>query len=97
MKYLLSLLVTLIIVSTGLTAERPNIVLILADDWGYGSAGCYGADPALVKTPAVDRLAREGIRFTDANTPSSVCSPTRYGLLMGRSFQGSEGEPKRSR
>lgn len=65
-------------------SERPNIVLILADDWGYGSAGCYGADPALIKTPAVDRLAREGVRFTDANTPSSVCSPTRYGLLTGR-------------
>lgn len=64
--------------------EKPNIVLVLADDWGYGSAGCYGADSQLIKTPAVDRLAREGIRFTDANTPSSVCSPTRYGLLMGR-------------
>ncbi len=59
-------------------------MLILADDWGYGSAGCYGADPALVRTPAIDRLAREGVRFTDASAPSSVCSPTRYGLLMGR-------------
>lgn len=64
--------------------EKPNIVLILADDLGYGSVGCYGADPALVRTPAMDRLAREGIRFTDASTPASVCSPTRYGLLMGR-------------
>ena len=63
---------------------KPNIVLILADDLGYGSVGCYGADPALVRTPAIDRLAREGVRFTDASTPSSVCSPTRYGLLMGR-------------
>jgi arylsulfatase A-like enzyme len=62
----------------------PNILLILADDLGYGSVGCYGADPALVRTPTIDRLAREGVRFTDANTPSSVCSPTRYGLLMGR-------------
>jgi len=64
--------------------EKPNIVLILADDLGYGSVGFYGADPALVRTPAMDRLAREGIRFTDASTPASVCSPTRYGLLMGR-------------
>jgi arylsulfatase A len=63
---------------------QPNIVLILADDLGYGSVGCYGADPALVRTPAIDRLAREGVCFTDASTPSSVCSPTRYGILMGR-------------
>ncbi len=64
--------------------KRPNVILILADDLGYGSVGCYGADPALVRTPAIDRLALEGVRFTDASTPSSICSPTRYGLLMGR-------------
>ncbi len=62
----------------------PNIVVILADDYGYGSAGCYGANPALVKTPNIDRLAAEGRRFTDANTTSSVCSPTRYALMTGR-------------
>jgi arylsulfatase A-like enzyme len=64
--------------------RQPNIVIILADDYGYGSAGCYGANPALVKTPNIDRLAAEGRRFTDANTTSSVCSPTRYSLLTGR-------------
>lgn len=64
--------------------DRPNIVLVLADDLGVGSVGCYGADPALVRTPAIDRLAEEGVRCLDASTPSSVCSPTRYGLLMGR-------------
>ncbi len=64
--------------------ERPNIVLILSDDYGYGSATCYGADPALIRTPHIDRLAREGRRFTDACTPSSVCSPTRYSVLTGR-------------
>lgn len=64
--------------------SRPNVVIILADDLGYGSVNCYGADPKLVRTPAIDRLAAEGIRFTDASTPSSVCSPTRYGLLTGR-------------
>lgn len=66
------------------TPCRPNIVLILADDFGYGSLGCYGADPKLVQTPHLDRLAREGRRFTDGNTTSSVCSPTRYSLLTGR-------------
>jgi arylsulfatase A-like enzyme len=62
----------------------PNIVVILSDDYGYGSAGAYGADPALVRTPNLDRLAREGRRFTDAYTPSSVCTPTRYALMTGR-------------
>jgi arylsulfatase A-like enzyme len=65
-------------------AEKPNIVFIMADDLGYGSVGCYGADTELVQTPAIDRLASEGVKFTDASTPSSICSPTRYGVLMGR-------------
>lgn len=61
--------------------EKPNIIVILTDDLGYGSVGAYGATK--VKTPNMDRIAAEGIRFTDANTPSSVCMPTRYSLLMG--------------
>ncbi len=65
-------------------AARPNIVVILADDLGWGSLSCYGAPTSLVRTPNCDRLAHEGIRFTDANTASSVCSPTRYALLTGR-------------
>lgn len=63
---------------------RPNVVVILADDLGWGSVGCYGADPSLVQTPNIDRLAKEGRRFTDGNTTSSVCSPTRYALMTGR-------------
>ena len=66
------------------SSNRPNVVIILADDLGWGSVGCYGADAKLVRTPHIDRLAKEGRRFTDANTPSSVCSPTRYALLTGR-------------
>lgn len=66
-------------------AERkPNILVILSDDYGWGSANCYGADPALIRTPNIDRLAKEGRRFTDALTTSSVCSPTRYSVLTGR-------------
>ena len=65
-------------------AKKPNIVFIMADDLGYGSVGCYGADSKLVRTPAIDSLADQGLRFTDASTPSSICSPTRYGTLMGR-------------
>ena len=80
MRTLFLLLLTL----TASAAERPNIVVILSDDYGYASAGCYGADPKLIRTPAIDRLAAEGRRFTDGNTTSSVCSPTRYSLLTGR-------------
>jgi len=64
--------------------SNPNIVIILADDLGYGSAGVYGANQNVVRTPSIDRLAKEGRCFTNAYTPSSVCSPTRYGLLTGR-------------
>lgn len=77
-------LLCLLFALTAVAAEHPNIVVILADDYGYGSAGCYGADPKLIRTPAIDRLAAEGRRFTDGNTTSSVCSPTRYSLLTGR-------------
>ena len=64
-------------------ADQPNILLILADDLGYGDVGCYNAQ-SKVSTPHLDRLAREGIRFTDAHSPSTVCTPTRYSLLTGR-------------
>jgi arylsulfatase A len=63
---------------------KPNIVVILADDLGYGSLNSYGAYRDRVQTPRIDRLAEEGVRFTEAYAPSSVCSPTRYGILMGR-------------
>jgi arylsulfatase A-like enzyme len=64
-------------------ARLPNIVLILADDLGYGDLGCYNPK-SRIPTPSLDRLAAEGIRFTDAHTPSAVCTPARYGLLTGR-------------
>jgi arylsulfatase A len=60
----------------------PNIVLILADDLGYGDLSCYGNKQ--VATPRIDSLARDGIRFTDAHTTSGVCTPSRYSLLTGR-------------
>ena len=81
MRFLLPLI---LLISTSLAADRPNVVVILSDDFGWGSAGCYGADPALVQTPNIDRIAKEGRRFTDGNTTSSVCSPTRYAMLTGR-------------
>ncbi len=63
--------------------SRPNIVVILADDLGYGDIQCCNAD-GKIPTPHMDRLAANGMLFTDANTPSGVCSPTRYGLITGR-------------
>lgn len=63
--------------------SKPNVVYILADDLGYGDVGCY--NPASkIPTPNIDRLAKQGMRFTDAHSPSAVCTPTRYGLLTGR-------------
>ena len=61
--------------------RRPNVVLIYADDLGYGDVGCYGATK--VKTPNIDRLAAQGVRFTNAHSPSATCTPSRYALLTG--------------
>jgi arylsulfatase A-like enzyme len=61
----------------------PNIVFILADDLGYGDISCLNPD-GKIPTPQVDRLAREGMRFTDAHATSAVCTPSRYGILTGR-------------
>ncbi len=64
-------------------AGHPNIVYILADDFGFGDASCYNAE-SKIPTPHIDRIAAEGMRFTDAHSPSAVCTPTRYGILTGR-------------
>jgi arylsulfatase A-like enzyme len=65
------------------TAEdKPNVVVIFADDLGYGDLSCYGATK--LKTPNIDRLANEGRRFTDAHSASAVCTPSRYALITGR-------------
>ena len=66
------------------SADRPpNIVLILADDLGYGDVGCYNPE-SKIPTPNLDRLATQGMRFTDAHSPCTVCTPTRYSLLTGQ-------------
>ena len=67
----------------GERGKRPNIVFIMADDMGYGDVGCYNAE-SKIPTPNMDKLAEEGMRFTDAHSPSAVCTPTRYGVLTGR-------------
>ena len=62
-------------------STKPNILLIVADDLGYRDTGCYGATQ--IKTPRIDRLAGEGVRFTDAHSVSGVCNPSRYSILSG--------------
>ncbi len=69
--------------SAAATAVSPSIVVLLADDMGFGDPGCFNPGSKAL-TPRIDRLAREGRRFTDAHSPSSVCSPSRYALLTGR-------------
>lgn len=63
------------------TSRKPNIILIYTDDLGYGDIGCYGATQ--VKTPNIDRLAAQGVRFTNGHSPSATCTPSRYAMLTG--------------
>ncbi|MBI2498096.1 MAG: sulfatase-like hydrolase/transferase, partial [Opitutae bacterium] len=62
-------------------APPPNIVLIYADDLGYGDVSCYGATK--IKTPNIDRIAAQGLRFTNGHAAAATCTPSRYALLTG--------------
>jgi arylsulfatase A-like enzyme len=64
-------------------SERPNIIFILSDDLGYGDVGCYNPE-SKIPTPNLDKMAKDGIMFTDAHSPATVCTPSRYSLLTGR-------------
>ena len=84
MKILAILFSVIACFANGLRAgELPNIVYILADDLGYGDLGCYNKS-SKIPTPRLDQFATQGMRFIDAHSPSSVCTPTRYALLTGR-------------
>ncbi|MCA9126669.1 MAG: arylsulfatase [Planctomycetales bacterium] len=80
-----ALLVQYVVASVNPACEAapPNIVIVLADDLGYGDVQTLNAD-STIPTPNLDRLAKQGLTFTDAHSPSAVCTPTRYGLLTGR-------------
>ena len=84
MKKLLSLL----LVSASYAAEKPNIVFILADDLGYGEVGAYGQTK--IKTPNLDQLAKDGLKFTHHYTGAPVCAPARCVLLTGRHLGNAE-------
>ena len=82
--YVLPALLTL-----GALARKPNVIVIMADDLGYGDLGCYGAKPKNLKPPHIDRLAREGLKFTSGYCSASTCTPTRYSFLTGTyAFRG---------
>ncbi|MFP6901552.1 MAG: arylsulfatase, partial [Opitutales bacterium] len=73
----------LLIAASASAAERPNVILIYTDDQGYGDASCLNPESKF-STPNLDRLAREGMTFTDGHCSDTVCTPSRYGLLTGR-------------
>jgi RHS repeat-associated protein len=83
LKSLLAWLVLCCVLHAGHAAGKPNIVFILADDIGYGDPGCYNPK-SKIATPNIDRLAREGLRFTNAHAPGPLCHPSRYRLMTGR-------------
>ncbi|MEJ6636719.1 MAG: sulfatase-like hydrolase/transferase, partial [Akkermansiaceae bacterium] len=64
--------------------QRPNIVYLICDDLGYGDVHCLAPETSKIATPCADQLAKEGMIFTDAHSGSSVCTPTRYGIMTGR-------------
>ena len=84
MKRTLNLLAALLLTSAAAAAPaaQPNIIVILADDLGYGSLGCYGN--AEVHTPNIDKLAASGVRLTDFHSNGAMCTPTRASFLTGR-------------
>ena len=88
MKFLTFLLASLCVLygnaAAADTPQRPNILVVLADDLGYGDMQCNNPQRGKIPTPNMDRLAAEGMRFTDGHSSSGVCSPSRYALLTGR-------------
>ena len=76
MRILCAILLTIIpAFGQAAAAEKPNIIVIMADDLGYGDIGCYGAKPKNLKTPHIDKLATNGLRFTSGYCSASTCTP----------------------
>ena len=74
-------LILTVFTCTGFAVDRPNILLIFTDDQGINDVGCYGSE---IPTPNIDRIGDEGIQFNNFYSASSICTPSRFGLLTGR-------------
>lgn len=81
MKQVFSIISAMFIVMQLTAQQKPNVVFIYADDLGYGDVSCYGATK--INTPNLDKLAKQGIRFTNAHATSATCTPSRYALMTG--------------
>ena len=81
MKKNIFLIVLLFLMNGMFARQQPNIVFIYADDLGYGDLSCYGATQ--IQTPNIDRLAKQGLRFTNAHATSATCTPSRFSLMTG--------------
>ena len=79
---LVLLIAVLVFTACNTSEKKPNILLFLTDDLGYGDLGCYG-NP-IIQSPNIDKLASQGVRFTDFHSAGTVCSPSRASLLTGR-------------
>ena len=77
-------ILSLLAAASVVCAEQPNFVFLICDDLGYGDIQCLAPETSKISTPSADKLASEGMIFTDAHSGSSVCSPTRYGVMTGR-------------
>src|SRR4249920_3969948 len=78
----LAILASLTFAASTIAADRPNVIFILADDLGWGELGCYGQK--MIRTPNIDRLAADGLRFTQAYSGNAVCAPSRCCLMTGK-------------
>ncbi|MDR6562064.1 arylsulfatase A-like enzyme [Arcicella sp. BE140] len=82
LTFFLSILSTSVLIAQNAPSKKPNFVIIMADDLGYGDIGTFGAKD--IRTPNIDKLATNGLKFTSFYSTSPVCSPSRFGLLTGR-------------
>jgi hypothetical protein len=80
-----------LMLATAIAQELPHIIIIYADDVGYGDISCYNKNSAYM-TPQLDKMAKEGVLFTDAHSPSTICSPSRYRLFSGQQIYRSTGK-----
>src|SRR5881394_3792518 len=81
MRISIATLLVFILTSSASAAAKPNVIFILSDDLGYGDVGCFGQK--LIRTPNIDRLAAEGMRFTQSYAGTTVCAPSRCALMTG--------------